>query len=177
MDAQEQEHLDAIRRQPHDQEAKRCYEQYLAEHRPDSVEHELLARERAIAEHHRDEATLNRLVDEYLAFRTQHSNYFWDRRGDIESLQREFKLWLVSFHPRRLVAVQQAMKYELSLSLDIDNLPQMLLSARNPVTVRATKEKLLGFIERYKGPTGEEPEVTSDEVVFAITAAGDDTLE
>ena len=61
-----------------DEAAKIRYEQYLEEFEPESVELQLLRRERQLAKVSLDTGAFCRLMDEYVAFKIEQSAFFWD---------------------------------------------------------------------------------------------------
>ena len=169
MEAQERDLILEMQRDPRSEDAKVRYEQFLAQTRPDSVELELLRRERELAESCSDPIKFDRLVDDYTEFRIEHSYYFWDRRAGMDYLDRSFKVWLVSVQDSRRFAVEMALKMVLDLSIDLDAVPAVIVEETSPIGSRETKENILGFVRRYKGPTGREPELQKDEVVLTVT--------
>ena len=171
MDIQEQQLIDAIKQNPNGETAKVQYERYLDQARPEAVERQLLRLEREIAASYLDQAALTRLIDEYVAFRIQARNYLGDYHSLLEPLHRTFKVWLVSFAKSRMYAVRQALRFECKMNenVDLEHLPLVIESRLSPITARNVKESVLGFIQRYKGPTGNEPDVEPDEVQLAIT--------
>jgi len=169
MDARERELLDAMLDDPRNEAAKVRYEQFLAEIRPDSIERELLQRQRELAESFADQALFDSLVNGYIAFRIANSTYFWDLRGNLDFLLRKFRVWLVSVKASRRFAVEQALRYSLDKKIDLDHLPAVIVDATSPDEARSTKEKIVEFVRRYRGPTGNEPELQPDEIVLAVT--------
>ena len=169
MASQERNLIAEMQRDPHSEDAKVRYEQFLAQFRPDSVDLELLRRQRELAESCSDPIKFDQLVDDYVEFRTEHDDYFWDNRGGLDYLDRSFKVWLVSVHDSRRFAVEMALKMVLDLTIDLDMVPAIIVKETSPIGSRETKENILGFIRRYRGPSGREPELQKDEVVLAVT--------
>jgi len=177
MASQERELIAEMQRDPHSEDAKLRYEQFLSQSRPDDVELELLRRERELAESCSDPMKFDRLVDDYVEFRTEHSYYFWDRRGNLDYLYRSFKVWLVFVDDSRRFAVEMALKMVRDLTIDLYMLPAVIVKETCPIGSRETKENILGFVRRYRGPTGREPELQKDEVVLAVTPSWVTSLE
>lgn len=165
-----------MKRTPCDEEAKVRYEEFLAKARPDSIERGLLRRERELAESYKDQTAFDRLIDEYVVFRAKSMEYFWDNRGFLDYIFRSFKVWLVSFNESRRYAVEQAVKFRFHKSVDLDNLPAVIVSSTGPDGANAAKDEFLDFIQRYKGPTGREPDVQPGEIVLAITPSWIDSI-
>ncbi len=179
MDDRERDLIETILRDPGDEAARVRYEEYLDVARPDCVQRRLLRLQREIAHSYADQAVFNRLVDQYVEFRMEHGG-FWDWRGQEEfaCLFRSFKVWLVSFAESRRFAVKQALRMVLELdeTLDLGNLPVVVVPDASPEGARYNMEKVLDFIRRYKGPTGREPEVQPDEIVMKITPSWIDSV-
>ncbi|MGI8978714.1 MAG: hypothetical protein ACR2FY_05780 [Pirellulaceae bacterium] len=169
MDAQERNLIAEMQRGPRSEDAKIRYEQFLADSCPDSVELQLLRRQRELANSYSDQFQFDQLVDDYVAFMTEHSYYFWDRRGGLDYLQRSFKVWLVSCHNSRRFALNLALKMVLDITLDLDKVPAVIVEKTDPISSREVKENIIGFVRRYRGPTGREPELQKDEVILAVT--------
>lgn len=169
MDARAEGLIAEMKRNPRDEGTKLRYEEFLAGNRPDSVERRLLTLERELGRICADQAAFIRLVDQYIEFRAEHSSFFWDHRGGLDYLFRKFRVWLTSFNETRRFAVEQALQLTLHQSFDLDDLPVAIVSATAPDTARNTKDKIIEFIRRYKGPTGREPDVRPDEIVLVVT--------
>ena len=161
MDSQEQHLIEAMNRDRRDEAAKIQYELYLDRARPESVERVLLRREREIAASYLDPLILARLEDEYVAFRIEHDTYFWDHRGCLDHLFRLFKVWLVSFAERRIHAMSQALRHVCGIEGGVDHkqLPLVIRTGVGLIGARDVKDKVLDFVRRYKGPSGNEPDV------------------
>jgi hypothetical protein len=160
--------VEAIRRNPDDESLKIAYEQYLEESNTNSIQRELLRREREIAESYLDQAKLDRLIDEYERFRTDNSYYFWDYRGTLDHLFRSFNVWLISFNPARRFAIEQALQVRSGHNAsDLNRLPIVVFRA-GPIDARESRDQIVSFVKRYRGPSGKEPEVQPGELNLLI---------
>jgi len=179
MDSCEKNLIAAMELDHGDEAAKVHFEEFLATTRPQSIERHLLRLEREIAQSHTDQLALDGWVDEYIKFRTEHSNYFWDNRGGLQYLFRSFKVWLVSFAEARRFAVEQALRLipGIDASVNLDDLPVVIQPNASPDGARSIKERVVDFIRRYKGPTGREPEVQAHEITLAVTPTWIDSLQ
>jgi hypothetical protein len=169
MEEQERELIAEMQRDPRSEDAKNRYEQFLANSCPESIELQLLRRQRELANSYADQLQFDLLVDDYIAFQTEHSYYFWDRRGGLDYLQRSFKVWLVSFHESRRYAVELALKMVLKTTVDLDKVPAVIVESTDPIGGRNAKEDITGFVRRYRGPSGSEPDLQESEIVLAVS--------
>lgn len=157
----------AIERAPDDEACKLAYERYLGDHRPDAVEHELLRRERELAGSCDDLAVFAGLLAQYEAFRTEHSNWFWDRRGGELGVRR-FDVHLTSFAAARRPAVEKALELRCGWAGTALELPFAIARRAGVREAFHDREAFLDLIARYRGPSGDEPPLQPDECVVTI---------
>jgi hypothetical protein len=109
-------------------------------------------------------------MESYIQFRSAQSTFFWDWRGRLDHVYRPFSLWLMQYHPRLRYAVELALQHKLGATINIDSPPVLFaqLRLREAFDLRLA---LLGFVSRYKGPSGSEPEVEEHEVEILMLAS------
>jgi GAF domain-containing protein len=145
-------------------------EELLLDTEPDGVDIELLRRERHIAEALEAVQSISELIDEYKQFRITQSNYFWDLRGCSDHLFRPFSLWLVACVPDRLFALNVAIRNKLNREFDPACLPLEIARGLRPDAAYETMRGIFDFVRRYRGPTGNEPDLVDDEITIEMLA-------
>jgi hypothetical protein len=164
----ELEHL--ILANPLDDRLRVQLEELLDDTEPDSVDLELLRRERSIAEALEQGQSVSEVIHQYKQFRIEQSNYFWDMRGCSAHLFRSFSLWLVACGPDRLFALNVAIQNKLHREFDSACLPVEIARGLHPDAAYETMRGILDFVRRYRGPTGKEPELADDEITIEMLA-------
>ena len=145
-------------------------EQLLATTEPNDIELELLQRERQIAERLDSGLSIDEQINEYLQFMTTQSNYFWDMRGNTAHLFRPFSLWLMHCEPSRLFALNVALRNKLNRETAIPSFPIEIVSGKSPDSTYDLKNEIIDFVRRYRGPSGNEPDLREDEIRFVMLA-------
>ncbi|MEL7498321.1 MAG: hypothetical protein AAFN77_11980 [Planctomycetota bacterium] len=166
-ESRERQLYDAMKRDSDDEQAKRQYEELLARACPDALELELLRRQRELACEFRNGSRFDQLVEEFVAFRSEHRSFFLDSRGFIDPMFRRFKLWLVDCASQRHFALSQAIKLKLDKEVDFAHLP-FELSHGDVGRMRDRREGIIDFVRRYRGPAGNEPKLDRNEFDLLI---------
>ena len=157
---------------PLDNSLRAELEQVLSVTEPDCIDRELLQRERLIADSLDSGEPVDDLIQDYRRFCIDTANYFWDERGCLDHLFRPFSLWLIGYDPSRKFALGIALENKLQRKVDIDFLPVEFLRAKRPDSVFAIKRGIIEFVQRYRGPSGREPELAADEIKIVMLASG-----
>ena len=145
-------------------------EQLLASSEPNEIEHELLYRERMIAESLDRGRSIDEQIREYKQFRISQSNYFWDMRGNVEHLFRPFSLWLVHCEPHREFALNVALNNKINRELDIQSIPTEFVRAKHAGSAHEIRNGIIEFVRRYRGPTGNETDLLDGEIEIVMLA-------
>ena len=165
-----QEQKSLILADPLDDSLRVELEQLFSTTEPNDVEHELLRRERQIAE----DLDLGRLIDEqineYIQFMIAQSGYFWDRRGNVNYLFRPFSLWLVYCEPSREYALDIALRNKNIQEIDFQSLPIEIDRGNSPDCAYQLKNGIIDFVRRYRGPSGNEPDLMECEIEIVMLA-------
>ena len=146
-------------------------EQLLASSEPNEIEHELLYRERMIAESLDRGQSIDEQIHEYKQFRIAQSNYFWDMRGNVDHLFRPFSLWLVHCLPNREFALNVAMNNKINRKLDIKSIPTEIVRATHADSAHEIRNGIIEFVRRYRGPTGNETDLFDGEIEIVMLAS------
>ncbi|MCP4887118.1 MAG: hypothetical protein GY904_10965 [Planctomycetaceae bacterium] len=145
-------------------------EELLAEREPDGVDIELLRRERLIADSLVRGQSIDRAMHDYKQFRDARSDYFWDNRGCRNHLFRPFSLWLVHCEPSRQFALNVAIENKLNQTINFNSLPVEVLRGKQPNAAFDTRNAIMEFVRRYRGPSGTEPELVDSEIAIQMLA-------
>lgn len=145
-------------------------EKVRASSEPNEIEHELLYRERMIAELLDYGRSIDEQIHEYKQFRSAHSNYFWDMRGCVDHLFRPFSLWLVHCVPHRKFALNVAMKNKIKREMAIQCMPTEIVRGTHADSAYEIRNGIIDFVRRYRGPTGKETELLDGEIDIVMLA-------
>lgn len=145
-------------------------EELLASSEPNEIEHELLYRERTIADSLDHGRSIDEQINEYKQFRIAQSNYFWDLRGCVDHLFRPFSLWLVHCVPHREFAMNVALENKLKREIDIQSLPTEIARGTHADSAYEIRNGIIDFVRRYRGPTGKETDLLDGEIEIVMLA-------
>jgi len=170
-DYSEHELESLILRNPLDDDLRIQLENRLSATEPDSVELELLQRERKIAEALDAGEPVDDLIHAYQRFRVFRSDYFWDLRGSWGHLFRPFSLWLAFCDTTRAFALDVALQNKVKQRILFDSFPVEIVRDQMADSAFELKEGIIDFVPRYRGPSGKEPELTENEIVIVMRAS------
>jgi hypothetical protein len=159
-----------ILKNPLEDDLRIQFENLLANTAPDSVELELLRRERRIADALDAGESIDGLIRDYKQFRVAQSDYFWDMRGCLDGLFRPFSLWVISCNPDRAFALNIAVKNKLNREVALRYLPVEALRDAHADKAFEIRSGILDFVRRYRGPSGDEPQLADNEIEIAMLA-------
>ena len=90
--------------------------------------------------------------------------------GSLDYLFRSFSLWIVSCNASRRFALQVAIENKLNEAVQIGDLPQEIVRGMQLDSAYEARNRILDFIRRYRGPTGNEPNLADDEIELVMLA-------